>query len=59
MSKLEIDFHDLSYRIKDFTVHCQYCDGTNTELIIQSREEENASCAIWCIDCEKDEQLIE
>ena len=59
MSKLEIDGHDLTDRVKNFTVHCQDCDGTNTEFIVHSREGYNVDCYIWCGDCEKYEQLTE
>ena len=59
MSKLEVDNYDLTYRIKDFTVHCKFCDGTNTEFTVDSREVDNAECYIWCVDCKKDEQLIQ
>ena len=59
MSKLEIDGHDLTDRVKNFTVHCKDCDGTNTEFVVESREEEIAGCWIWCVDCKREETLIE
>jgi len=58
MSKLEIDNFQFAYRIKDFTVHCKFCDSTNTEFTVESREEENAECYIWCNDCKQTEELI-
>ena len=59
MSKLEVDNYDLTYRIKDFTVHCKFCDSANTELTVESRHEDYAECYIWCLDCKESEQLIE
>ena len=59
MSKLEIDFQEFQDRIDNFTIFCKFCDGTNTEFVVESREEEIAGCWIWCVDCKREETLIE